>query len=631
MERNNEKIICSNEHEVHKNAKKYCFKCQRFLCSDCLVEFDLEHLRDNSIISLDDYFNKFKDRIIEIHRSIHANKQVIVPFQKSVMGLVDSKVDQILNKMDNFTNTLTQELFNYNNSLRTRMSRFKEQFLTELKERSDLFKYIDNDFDVMLQELEKISKSWDVNLRSDRNKIINEVNNLYSQPEHDIKQAVENFGTNRDRITPITSEKQSELERILSELRLDERLANIKEIIHITINNNPSSNRHHIITPFNHIIPPVNSIIPPVNPINPPVNHIILPVNPINPPVNPIALIVHTVNPFPNPQPNPININRNEIKSVELGIVRDLNNPINEFTDRSNSIVPGIDFKYIIGIKSNSSTIYVYWNKKIHEVNITSRHLEGLKSNPRNSSHLPFKNSRIANIGNFAILTGGSNDIHAESKECFQITPTVENNTLKITLTDFPSMNNARERHNTIYLQNFNCILVCSSFQRTVSTEICYLSDRNWINLKDMNSRRANSTLTLVNDRWLFCISGYIVDLELGSGIYSNSYEVLDMREIDSGWKEYNFANEFQILKMSAMGCINLNRNDFILIGGFNGQRYMDTSYHVTAEDGKLARINRVDNTLDAGVIFQNASFMRSGRSYINYDYTKVCELTLLR
>jgi hypothetical protein len=566
---NYDKIICANEHDTPKNAKKYCTKCQKFLCSDCLVDFDVNHLKENFIISIDDYFNKFKDTISNMSKSIQSSKQVIIPFQKTIKAMIDSKADNIINHVDNFTNTLIKELENFNNSVKTQMSKFKEQFMNEMRENSMLFKYLDSDFDVMLNELEKYFKNWDVSLKSDKNKIINEVISLYSQPEREIKQTVENFESLREGLTSIAVRRQSELDKVYADLNFEEKLKKICNIIH----------RH-----------------------------------PINPPII----------------PNPVN-DRKEIKLLEIGIVRDLNNTIKDFSDNTNSIDSGIDHTFIMGLRNNSNNVYVYWNKKIHEISIGPKNLENLKSRINKACPFTLKNSRIANIGNYAILTGGSNEAQLEIRECFQIQPIIDKNNLKLVVSDFPPMNNARERHNMIYLPNFNCIVVCSSFQKSISTEICYLNDKKWTNLRDMNSRRANSTLTFVNERWLFCISGYIVDLEQSNGVYSNNYEVLDMRDVNSGWRQYNFTNEFDVLKMSAMGCINLNNSDFILLGGFNGQKYVDCSFHVTTENGKLATIKRLDNTLDSGVIFQNASFLRSGKSYINFDYNKICELSLLK
>lgn len=254
-----------------------------------------------------------------------------------------------------------------------------------------------------------------------------------------------------------------------------------------------------------------------------------------------------------------------------------------------------------------------------------------LKKTQSSSTIFPFKNSRLANIGNSAIITGGTNEDGIESKDCFQITPLLDNNRLIINITEFPSMNDPRERHNMIYLHKLNSILVCSSFQKTASTEMCNLTDRKWIKLRDMNTKRANSTLIFVDDRWLFCISGYVVDIVNGSGAYSNSYEVLDMRNTNGGWKEYPLINEFSVLKMSAMGCIYLNRSDFILIGGYDGSKYMDTAFHITSENGQLSNFRRLNNSLETGVIFQNAAFMKRGNCYINYDYNKLCELTALR
>jgi hypothetical protein len=571
---NNERILCGNQHDTAKNAKRYCFQCQKFLCNDCLVERDLDHLRDNTIISVDEYFENFKGEIVSKLKTIEEAKRNIVPFQNSVKDLIDNKIDIMNKKVENFTSELTKELFNLNDSTRTQMSKLREEFFTKLKKTSPVFKYINQDFEVICQELEKCSKEWDVNLRNDRIKIISEVNSLYSEPEMEIRKVINNFGNLKEELNSIFLEFQSKLDKKLDDFKFEEKNKKIKEILYNSKSLQPE--------------------LPVIGP----------------------------------GQREP---RFNVINKLEMNVIRDPSNAtIRDFIDKTNSIKQEVDNTFIIGTKaSNTSScniIYIYWNNKIHDIPVNTRHLQKLNI----KGPFPMKNSRIANIGSYAIITGGTLEQNSESIECFKITPYVENNNLQIRIDEFPSMNDARERHNMIYLPNLNSLIVCSSFQRALSTEICQL-DQTWIKLKDMNTKRANSTLVYVDDRWLFCISGYILNIQTSNGIYSDSYEVLDMNNTNLGWKQYGFPTEFQNLKLSAMGCINLNKGDFILVGGFNGSRYMSSTYHVTTKNGQLESLKEIENTLDTGVIFQNALFTRTGRSYFNFDYTKVCELIGLK
>jgi hypothetical protein len=606
---NNERILCSNPHDPPRNAKKYCQICKKFFCSDCLVDLDIDHLKNNHTYSIDEYYNKFKNVISDKITNIRAGKEQIVPLQKSIKNQIEKKVDSILRQVDEFTNSLTQELFSFNDSVKVNMSKFKENLSSELKEKSLMFKYIENDFDLMLQEMEKNLKNWDLNLRAGKIRIMKDVDSLYGQPEKDIKNVIDNLPAYRDNINPIFAEKQSELDKILAGYKLEEKKKRIREIIEDLVLTNQKN--HKIINSQK----PKNCELNNPEGIKPDISayHI--------PPINNVEPII----PVPS-----ISSQKNIIATVEMIVHKNFSATLKNFQDNTNSIKEGNNYSYIMGIKNNFNSIFVYWNKHIHEVSIRPNHLEKLKTRVRHSP-FPFKHCRIVNLGTTAILTGGGNDESLGSTDCFQLTPSIDGDIVRISISEFPSMNDPRERHNMIYLQKYNSIFVCSSFQKSVSTEICNLTERKWVKMRDMNTRRANSTLVFIDDRWIFCISGYIVDIENSTGSYSNSYEVFDMHNTNSGWREYQLLDDFNVLILSAMGCVYLNKNDFILVGGFNGSRYMDTTYHITTENGRLSTIKKINNTLDSGVIFQNSSFIRSGNSYINFDYTKLCELIALK
>ena len=140
-------LYCSNHFEMKKNAKRYCTQCKKFLCNDCLVEFDLEHLKSNMIVSMDSYVVNFKDNLEKVLKEIMIEKERIIPLQRRIKKPLDEVHDEYIIKIENFTRSLTTTILNYSDNVKREISIMRDNTLNEIKNRYPLFKYIEVDFD----------------------------------------------------------------------------------------------------------------------------------------------------------------------------------------------------------------------------------------------------------------------------------------------------------------------------------------------------------------------------------------------------------------------------------------------------------------------------------------------------
>jgi hypothetical protein len=291
--------------------------------------------------------------------------------------------------------------------------------------------------------------------------------------------------------------------------------------------------------------------------------------------------------------------------------------------------IPNCDF--IIGLKSTSSDILVYHNEKIHEFKFLPQFLNNTRFKDRKVV-FPFKHSKYVNIGETLILTGGYLNEHVASNECLAITASVrDKKEVLLTFGDFPSMNDKRERHNMIYLPNFKTVLVCCHFQTITTCEIIELNNINtqWKKICPLHEPRANATMAYVDNRWVYCLSGFKV--HGNGGKYLDSYEVLDYTSSNRQWQMYNFdTTNMRKMSLSAMGVIPCSEDRIILVGGYDGYKYVHDVFTIEFSQGEIKSANDNPTNLDQGIIFTQNSFVKSRNRLLNFDFNnKLIDISL--
>jgi len=282
---------------------------------------------------------------------------------------------------------------------------------------------------------------------------------------------------------------------------------------------------------------------------------------------------------------------------------------------------------YFIGIKAKNSEIFAVplakpdTNIKIIKLNSSS--FLDTYSFPT----FPLENSRFVYIKDSILVTGGSEKNIAYEK-CYLINNTNINDPISVSITNYAPMREKRERHNIIYLEHIAAVIVCSGFY-TKSCEINYLNSnrQEWELLQPLREHRANATLFCVNNRFLYCVGGFqVIDKELPKGgVYLNSLEYLDTSELRNGWKFVDLMSLNISLKLCAMGVINVSSDKVLLVGGYDGEKYLtELNECIFDQNGILTKINQKGprNELGKGVIFtSNQKFSDAvNNKMINFD-----------
>ena len=243
------------------------------------------------------------------------------------------------------------------------------------------------------------------------------------------------------------------------------------------------------------------------------------------------------------------------------------------------------------------------------------------------SKFFPYKSSKYTNIGNNSIIiTGGLLD-HDITNRVYALT--LIGSSLNVKIVEMSPMKESRQNHNIIYLPKRNTVLVCGG-QNTKSCEEYNLNQVNfeiesdsynngqWNSLPTLNQPRANASMFCVNDNYVYCVGGY----DNKESKYIDGYEVLNMNEPSSVWKDFLFLKD---LAISTFGVVNIDKNKIFLIGGFKGGKtYLNNGYELTLnkEGNEIIHVDKKENVSQKGVIFYSSQqFFKVGEIYFNFDF----------
>jgi len=278
------------------------------------------------------------------------------------------------------------------------------------------------------------------------------------------------------------------------------------------------------------------------------------------------------------------------------------------------------EYEYIVSLKQKSNEIVIFDTK--------SRMFKNAKITPSNfidnsNVFTNFQdNSRHVNLGTSILITGGYKDRQA-APNCYLMLLSKKNhlsNEYEINVMSYPNMIEGRERHNIIHLKDKDSVVVCSGFFNQ-NAEITNMNSQNWKSLPKMNEIRANAALSYINQRYIYCFSGFKIN-EVKVGQYLNSAEILDLNNLNAGWTLVNFNNMDINLKLSAMGVVYLSDKTILLCGGYDGSQYKNNVYRVETKDNgsTISKVDKFESTLPGNYIFFHSAFLRSENICYNYD-----------
>ena len=260
---------------------------------------------------------------------------------------------------------------------------------------------------------------------------------------------------------------------------------------------------------------------------------------------------------------------------------------------------------------NNEVIIYDTKEKQFHQVILTSENFKD-----KFAISFPYKFTNIGN--NSIIITGGIIDANI-TNTVYKLRVIKESNTkYDIELTQLQSLHNSRQNHNMIFIPKYNSLLVCCG-QSLNSTESLDLSlpEKEWMMLPYTNNPRANATMFLINNTYVYLVGGFSHTDES----YIEGYERLNLGKFSEGWVQFDVAN----LAISTMGVLSLDDNVVLLLGGYKGGKtYLDEGMIVTVdrESNTISKVERKAEMIKRGIIFYSSQqFIKSNGYLVNFDF----------
>ncbi len=137
-----------------------------------------------------------------------------------------------------------------------------------------------------------------------------------------------------------------------------------------------------------------------------------------------------------------------------------------------------------------------------------------------------------------------------------------------------------------------------------------------------MNDVRANATIAYINKRFVYVFGGFKIN-EAQTGVYQNTYEVLDLNNLTGGWTLNSFDVIGVGMRLSAMGVINMDENSVLLCGGYDGSLYKKDVFRIETNQKEISKVDsKVKNILPGNFIFLQNNFVKIDDYAYNFDLT---------
>jgi len=315
-----------------------------------------------------------------------------------------------------------------------------------------------------------------------------------------------------------------------------------------------------------------------------------------------------------NKQHNSINMNvskiDNESFNRKIDIIRNIQN-----IDKKN-----YEANLIVSLKENTNLLISFnpstKHNNTHEVSF-----------PIDSKESKFYwNCRLLQKGSDIFITGGHNDYNIPSKKCFYLNTNIfdylSNNNYStkknINITELKLMNFSRWAHSLLLIEDK--FLFSISGYNNKKCEYLDIQNNKWKNISEINIWRMDCNLFVFNNSYIYAFGGFndnnkiqkpfvkkIEKLKIfnkGIGIPSNSNK---WEFVNVFYNKNEITNSNLSILIPSMGIIILNENKLLLIGG-------DTSDYSNFYEENSNRVNNINDV--------NENLEDNNLKYINYNST---------
>jgi hypothetical protein len=609
-----------------KKAKKGCRACRQFICNSCFGETN-HNVHNEELyypklkMEIEDLIKEYKPDLKARYDQLKQIEEVTLKEQSrsrinptEITVVIDKKKEEFIENINEM-----EKLMDFFRNVNVQSTQFLNNLMGS---ESGVFKYKANDFKQYLDYLKKDINTFDLSTYPDKLKTITELTNKYDAFIKDSENCLKN--SNVGSVENDFKRFKFNLEKVLTNNSFVSEWNSIKSIIAKMVNS-----QKNLMNQFNEELQNIAK-----NKDDE--------VRPSSPKKQPSVLEKQS----PAPEKQPTVPEKQPLVPDKVGSAKKFsgrNGPPSQILAESgllicqnhtylradvtlNTVLPlalaeSIPVcEFIIGLRNNNTDILVYYKEKIHDLKFTKQYLNNTKFKDK-SVTFPFKHSKYVNIGESLVLTGGCPFENTSTNECLVIHASFRNGEVVLSFSDFPTMIDKRERHNMIYLPNYKTILACCNFQTSTSCEIIEISNiqAQWKKINSLTEPRANATMAYVDNRWIYCLSGFKV---LGNGgKYLENYEVLDYSSPGKRWVQYSFNTDMRRMSLSAMGVIPYTEDRVLIIGGYDGQKYVNECFTIEFSNGEIKSTSDNETTLQSGVIFTQNSFVKCGNRLLNFDF----------
>jgi hypothetical protein len=312
------------------------------------------------------------------------------------------------------------------------------------------------------------------------------------------------------------------------------------------------------------------------------------------------------------------NINENLNENLLNNNEQNYNNPKEDIKNNKNNLqYSEYDYDLMICPKEKTDELMIY-NK---DNNFIKKNLKskGIKCNVK-IDIFPFK-SKYVNLGQSLLLTGGMIEEEILNK-CYLMSVIKTKNKLdyKIIINSYGDLIEKRERHNIIFLPDKNLVFICSGYL-TDKCEYTDLSKGIWEEIKPLNKIRINGAMAYINHQYIYIFCGF--NMEGKKEIYLNDLEYFDIENYERGWTTINYMNDKEYnLSFGTIGVIPVEKNSFLICGGYNGKDYNSKIYKIDCSDHEKPIIDIGDKNKNWFIIFRNSLFCKIGQAHFNFDFS---------
>ncbi len=583
----NEEVMCA-DHIQNKNknvnASRICLKCNVAICSDCTIKRHIKHI--DEVKEFDEIFEKKTSEL----EKLSSNSQVQVDQLKEIQERIISKAEiqeqqlkEVFKSRKSILQTLKNsvlEIFNEEEKLCNHaLSNIQEKIAENISYKIKQAKFSFQNLLISKAKFNKMEAEWEIISTADKiEKLLKDKDFI-----NDIKKELDTDSTVIKVLGSHVENNQRKAEEELSKLRKQEYSGTVKKLGTLLeeVGENIKATGKIAMEGFDFQEYENN--------------------------MGSISDSQFELNKIYNYDASSIEVEKGDITNVNMDIFKSVNS----------------NFDLLVTIKPKTKDIFIVSNpkdKKIMEISFSSCKYIASSSGVEAPKCFP-ENCQFTNIGSGIIVTGGVIN-GKKTSVCFMVTAKKNKDNYEGEVISYPNMSQARERHNAIYLKGKESLLVCSGFVNQ-KAEIFNLKDETWEELPALNTIRINATLAYINNRYVYCFSGFSLSENMKDGKVVSSAEVLDLCNISEGWTVINI--KIPILTNCVMGSITLSDSSIILCGGNNAKSTsIDEVVKLEFKGKEITKVESIESKIPKKSIFMHNSFLRNENLSFNFD-TKHC------